>query len=76
MFLCDAAMKEVFEKYPGTATRWNKFREREKQFKWPDQPVLFDELEKIFLTAGYRSSLMYFHNSPGLLRVKQQSGLL
>jgi hypothetical protein len=32
--------------------------------------VLFDELEAFFIERQCRSSLMYFHNSPGLLRVK------
>jgi hypothetical protein len=75
MFLCNSAMKEVFEKFPEAALKWNQLKEHEKLFKWPDRPVLFDYLEKVFMTAGYRSSLMYFHNSPGLLRIKQQAGL-
>lgn len=76
MFLCDFAMKEVVEKYPEAALKWKQLKQHEKLFKWPDRPVLFDYLEEVFLTAGYRSSLMYFHNSPGLLRIKQQAGLL
>jgi hypothetical protein len=76
MFLCDSAMKVVFEKYPEAALKWKQLKQHEKLFKWPDRPVLFDYLEEVFLTAGYRSSLMYFHNSPGLLRIKQQAGLL
>jgi hypothetical protein len=76
MFLCDAAMKEVFEEFPEAALTWKQFKQREKHFKWPDQPVLFDYLEKVFLTAGYHSTLMYLHNSPGLLRIKKQAGML
>lgn len=75
MFLCDFAMKEVAEKYPEAALKWQQLKQNERLFKWPDRLVLFDYLEEVFLTAGYRSSLMYFHNSPGLLRIKQQAGL-
>lgn len=76
MFLCDTAMKEVFEKDPSAKAKWNEFKIQEKRFRWPDQPVLFDQLEEIFLDAGYCTSLMYLHNSPGLLRIKQKAGLL
>ena len=47
------------------------FKQREKAFRWPDQPVLFDDIEAVFLNAGLSSPLMYLHNSPGLLRVKK-----
>ena len=40
---------------------------------WPDRPVLFDELEKLFIKEGYDSPLMYCHKSPGLLRLKSKS---
>jgi hypothetical protein len=76
MFLCDSAMKGVFEKYPEAALKWDRFKQEEKLFKWPDRPVLFDYLEEVFLIAGYRSPLMYLHHSPGLLRIKQQAGML
>jgi hypothetical protein len=46
-------------------------KQREKHFRWPDRPVLFDDLEKYFMAAGYSSPLMYLNNSPGLLRVKE-----
>ncbi len=74
--MCDTAMKEVFEKDPSAKAKWNEFKIQEKRFRWPDQPVLFDQLEEIFLDAGYCSSLMYLNNSPGLLRIKQRAGLL
>jgi len=76
MFLCDSAMKGVFEKYPEASLKWDQFKQQEKLFKWPDRPVLFDYLEEVFLIAGYRSPLMYLHHSPGLLRIKQQAGML
>ncbi len=75
MFLCDAAAREVFEHNPGTGVQWEKLQEEARRFKWPDQPVLFDALEKYFLDAGCASTLMYLHTSPGLLRVKKQAGL-
>jgi len=75
MFICDRARKQVFDKYPAAEIIWNDLKKKEKQFKWPDRPVLFDDLETIFITAGYRSSLMYLHTSPGLLRVKAKAGL-
>ncbi len=75
MFLCDAATKEVFEQNPEISAQWAKLQVEAKRFKWPDQPVLFDALEKYFLDAGCTSTLMYLHTSPGLLRVKKQAGL-
>lgn len=76
MFICDFARNQVFEKFPEAGLKWIRLKQREKHFKWPDRPVLFDQLEEIFISSGYRSPLMYLHNSPGLLRVKQQAGLL
>lgn len=70
MFLCEHARKEIFDKYPGALRAWEKLKRREKRYTWPSRPVLFDDLETYFLQKGYSSSLMYFHNSPGLLRVK------
>ena len=34
---------------------------------------LLAELEQIFMAEGFDSPLMYFHHSPGLLRVKARS---
>lgn len=76
MFLCDRAMDAVFLKAPDARTHWENLRCREKGFKWPDQPVLFDHLEKVFLDLGLRSSLMHLNFSPGLLNVKRKAGLL
>ena len=73
MFLCDPAQKQAFPENKNLSEKWETLRQQEKEFKWPDKPVLFDEIEKIFIAAGYTSPLMYLHNSPGLLRVKQQS---
>ena len=75
MFLCDSAKRLVFEKHPKAALEWRKFRSEEKLFKWPDRPVLFDQIENTFMKAGFRSPLMYLNNSPGLLLIKKRAGL-
>jgi hypothetical protein len=75
MFLCDAAKVQVFSDHPSAEPAWNVLKNREKQFTWPDKKILFDDLEAFFINAGHASSLMYLHNSPGLLRVKKRAGL-
>ena len=72
MFLCDQAKQHVFGENAQLKKEWELLEQRRKQFTWPDQPVLFDELEEHFLEAGHASSLMYLHNSPGLLLVKKR----
>jgi len=72
MFLCEQAKKEVFGLKPWAGELWKELKQREKLYRWPDRPVLFDDLERYFMAAGYSSPLMYLHNSPGLLRVKKQ----
>jgi len=71
MFLCDQAINSVFDEKPQAHKEWKSLEQERKLFTWPDKPVLFDKLESIFIDAGYNSSLMYMHNSPGLLRVKK-----
>ena len=71
MFLCKKAEDAVLKINPDLQKEWQALKDREKSFRWPDQKVLFDDLEQLFLDAGHTSSLMYLHNSPGLLRVKQ-----
>jgi hypothetical protein len=73
MFLCDVAKEKVFSKEPRARKAWEILNERKKRYTWPDRPVLFDELEAVFLRVGHSSPLMYMHNSPGLLRVKKQA---
>jgi len=73
MFLCDRAMDAVFDQFPEARHEWEALKKRRKQFTWPDRPVLFDHLERYFMDAGCTSPLMYYHNSPGLIRVKQMS---
>lgn len=71
MFLCEQAKKEVFREKAWAEDAWEELKQRKKLYTWPDRPVLFDDLERYFMDAGYSSPLMYLHNSPGLLRVKQ-----
>jgi hypothetical protein len=75
MFLCGHARESVLEKNQPLAKRWEGLRRREKLFTLPDRPVLFDDLESFFLEAGMESPLMYFHRSPGLLRLKAKHGV-
>lgn len=70
MFLCKRARNTVFGQNPDALKAWKRLRLTEKRYTWPSRPVLFDELEAYFRRKGIRSSLMYFHNSPGLLQVK------
>lgn len=73
LFLCDRAEEEVFRDRLTLRRQWETYREHKKRFTWPDRPVLFDELETIFIEAGHTSPLMYLHNSPGLIRVKREA---
>jgi hypothetical protein len=72
MFLCDHAIETRLEGSPALKEKWTELRKREKRFTWPDRPVLFDDLEEIFINKGCNSPLMYLHKSPGLLRVKSR----
>jgi len=71
MFLCDRAMDMGFGSRSELKDRWEELEQERKCFTWPDRPVLFDDLERYFMDRGCTSPLMYLHNSPGLLRVKQ-----
>ena len=70
MFLCDKAEKEVLNKKPRAKRTWDKLKQREKSYRWPDKAILFEDIEELFIHAGYDSTLMYLHRSPGLLRIK------
>jgi hypothetical protein len=70
MFLCERARKTIFGRNPDALKTWKRLRQREKRYTWPSRPVLFDTLETMFWGKGVRSSLMYFHNTPGLMRIK------
>lgn len=73
LFLCDRAEREVLAPDPDLRERWQSLRDEAQRFRWPDRPVLFDELEQRFMAAGCRSPLMYLHTSPGLLNVKRRA---
>lgn len=70
MFFCQKAKRLVFERNPEAESLLESLKAREKEYTWPDKPVLFDDLEKIFLLLGVETPLFYFHRSPGLLRIK------
>ena len=76
MFLCETAQKHVFDEKKHAKFIWQDLKHRERSFKWPDHPVLFDRLEQCAMDCGFNSPLMYLHNSPGLLLVKKRAGLI
>jgi hypothetical protein len=76
MFLCDRAMQAVFSDDPEARKGWASLRRQANAFKWPDRPVLFDYLERVFLDLGCQSTLMHLNLSPGLLRIKKNAGLI
>jgi hypothetical protein len=73
MFLCDHAKETVLKENDALLRRWESLLLREKDYTWPSRPVLFDELEEVFLRENLESPLMYFHKSPGLLRIKARA---
>ena len=72
MFLCQNAKDTVLGGDNNLQSEWENLCRREKRYTWPTKPVLFDDLEELFIEKGFFSPLMYFHNSPGLLRLKAQ----
>jgi len=75
MFLCEPAKARVFRQFPAAESEWAELERQRQRFTWPDRPVLFDIIEKYFIGMGCSSGLMYMHQSPGLLRVKEKAGL-
>ena len=73
MFLCDHVKTRVLGEDRSLGNRWERLRRRERLYTWPTRRVLFDELEALLRAAGLDSPLMYFHKSPGLLRLKAQA---
>ncbi len=73
MFLCEDAKGAVFTDNSAAIKQWEQLKRIEKTYTWPDKPVLFDDLEEYFIKAGFSSDIMYFHNSPGLLRVRSSA---
>ena len=72
MFLCQHARETVLGVNENLQSQWEKLCQREKRYTWPNRPVLFDDLEELFIKQGFDSPLMYCHHSPGLLRLKGQ----
>jgi hypothetical protein len=75
MFFCAQVKERILESEADLLNRWKELQNQEKKFTFPDRPVLFDDIEAYFLARGVDSPLMYFHKSPGLLRLKARSGL-
>lgn len=67
MFLCEQAKRVVAA---NGAENWARLQRREKDFTRPDKPILFDDIERIFMEAGVTSPHMYCHRLPGLLKLK------
>ncbi|MGD8924477.1 MAG: hypothetical protein PVG64_06060 [Syntrophobacterales bacterium] len=70
MFLCEHAKQNVLDGNNNLGQQWETLRRRERRYTWPNRPILFDDLEALFIEAGFDSPLMYLHRSPGLLRLK------
>ncbi len=75
MFFCDQAKESILIEQSEALTTWKALQAKEKDFTWPARPVLFDEIEVLFRKKGLDSPHMYFHHSPGLLRIKKKAGL-
>ncbi len=76
LFVCDRLERQILAPNQGVRKTWQAFQEKRKSFTWPDRPVLFDDLEKLFIEKGLDSPLMYLNKSPGLLKIKAKAGLL
>jgi|WetSurSiteA1Bulk_404760.scaffolds.fasta_scaffold41431_1 hypothetical protein len=76
MFYCDPAKTAVWREMPDASTVFDDFRRREKMFTHPDRPVLFDDLERTFRRRGLQTPHMYYHSSPGLVKLKARVGIL
>jgi hypothetical protein len=75
MFYCAQAKRTVFNEDRRSEAIWGEFGSQEKEYTLPTKRVLFDDLERVFINLGVDSPHMYFHKSPGLLRLKSRSGL-
>jgi hypothetical protein len=75
-FVCDRAHAAVLHPHPALGRLWEQYRRQAKAFRWPDRPVLFDQLEEMFMDLGCQSPLMYINSSPGLRQVKIKAGLM
>jgi hypothetical protein len=75
IFLCEQARRTVFGDDRSAEATWEQLRMQEQEYTRPTKPVLFDDLERYFISLGVDSPHMYFHKSLGLLRLKARSGL-
>ncbi len=73
MFYCEEVKDRVFGSRPEAAEWWQELRTAERAFTYPDRLVLFEAVENLFQSLGVDSSHMYFHKSPGLLRIKKKA---
>jgi hypothetical protein len=75
MFFCDWLLEAAALNNPMIVTRIAQFKTLQKQFTWPDKPVLFDAMETIFLEKKLKAATMYYHFSPGLKAIKKKAGV-
>ena len=76
MFVCDQALSDTILKDNELGVAWERYKTQAKVFRWPDKPVLFDQLEELFIDMGCQSPLMYINSSPGLRHIKKRAGLI
>ncbi|MGV8074026.1 MAG: hypothetical protein AB2L11_05675 [Syntrophobacteraceae bacterium] len=72
MFLCGRAKQEISDSNPGAEACYEELLDQEKEYTWPTKPVLFNDLETYFMRLGVESPHLYFHRSPGLIRLKEE----
>lgn len=70
MFFCTNAKARVFSAFSQAQETWEALQRQEKEFTLPTKPVLFDQLEAYFIERGAAAPNLYYHHSPGLLRLK------
>lgn len=75
MFFCDQAKEAILVEQTKALATWRALQAKEKDFTWPARPVIFNEIEAFFKKKGLDSPHMYFHLSPGLMRIKKKAGL-
>jgi hypothetical protein len=76
MFYCEPARKAVLANEKEAVAHFEELCRRDKQFTEPLRAVLFDDLERHFRHKGLATPHMFYHFSPGLLRLKAKAGIL
>lgn len=74
MFFCDKVKHGILSD-PLLEEHWKRLKQQEEEFTYPVKPVLFDEMEAFFMARGVDSPHMYYHKSPGLMRLKRKFGV-